>query len=150
MAHLTVEQTIHDIARLIEVVRSDLNSTNSTVILFGTGYGASLATWTKQRFPHLVHGVWSSSGVYETTVHTAGKNLAINLLISRKSDNAKKIGKVQNIIIEKSIISEFPVTFLCYSTVRTYQSGYCRNRWSTMFEPITSCIPTNGGVHFCR
>lgn len=70
---LSVEQSISDVAHLIVEVKANLTGAEeSKVILWGTGLGASLATWTKQKFPHLVNAVWSSSGVYRHLVHSAG------------------------------------------------------------------------------
>lgn len=70
---LTIEQTINDIASLIQVVKQDLGAPESLVILWGSGFGATLATWTRKKFSHLVDGVWSSSGIYEFIPHTNGK-----------------------------------------------------------------------------
>lgn len=72
LEYLTVDQSIIDTAHLIETVKRDLNASDAKVILWGTGFGASLATWTKQKFPHLVDGVWSSSGVYDRSITTVG------------------------------------------------------------------------------
>lgn len=70
---LTIEQTLADIPYLIEAVRANLNgSANSRVILFGTGLGATLAGWARQKYPHLIDGVWSSSGQFERVVHSSG------------------------------------------------------------------------------
>lgn len=71
LKYLTVDQSIIDTAHLIETVKRDLE-TDAKVILWGSGFGASLATWTRQKFPHLVDGVWSSSGVYERSITTIG------------------------------------------------------------------------------
>lgn len=74
LQYLTVEQSISDVAQLIRAAKADLpGAQDSKVILWGSGLGASLATWTKQKFPHLVHAVWSSSGAYQHVVHSAGK-----------------------------------------------------------------------------
>lgn len=73
MQFLTIEQTINDIGRLIQIVKSDLGDPNARVVLWGSGLGATLAAWTRQKYPHLVNGVWSSSGSYEHIVHTNGK-----------------------------------------------------------------------------
>ncbi|XP_058824144.1 putative serine protease K12H4.7 [Topomyia yanbarensis] len=60
---LKVEQALVDVAEWIyhlrhNVVRDD----QARVILAGTGYAGALATWMRQRYPHLVDGVWVSSG----------------------------------------------------------------------------------------
>ena len=74
MEYLTVEQTIADVAALINAVKNDLdNAKDSKVILWGSGYGGTIATWTRQKYPHMVNGVWSSSGVYDNSVYSSGK-----------------------------------------------------------------------------
>lgn len=63
LALLTVEQALNDLAALISTVRRDLG-TNHRVILWGTGYGATLATFARTKFPHLVHAVFASSPMF--------------------------------------------------------------------------------------
>lgn len=71
---MTVAQCVADIERLIEAVKLDLSTKNDVrTILWGTGFGGSLAIWAKQTFPYLINGVWSSSGIYERTIQTPGK-----------------------------------------------------------------------------
>ncbi|KAG5668713.1 hypothetical protein PVAND_016641 [Polypedilum vanderplanki] len=58
---LTVNQALEDLAHLIFNLRSsDSRYLNSSVILVGWDYGASLAIWFSQRYPHLVTGIWAS------------------------------------------------------------------------------------------
>lgn len=66
MTYLSIEQSLDDIAYLINNIQRYLNTTTSKVILFGSGYGATLATWARQKYPHLVDGVWSSSGIFSS------------------------------------------------------------------------------------
>lgn len=65
MTYATVSQTLADIANLIQDVKNVLNTTNSRVILWGSRYGATLATYARLRYPHLVDAAWSSSGGFE-------------------------------------------------------------------------------------
>lgn len=37
---------------------------SSRVILWGSGYGAMLAVLARQKMPHLIDGVWASSGAF--------------------------------------------------------------------------------------
>lgn len=53
---LTVEQSVADISMLINAVKLSLNSSESRIILWGSGHGASLATWAKREYPNLVQG----------------------------------------------------------------------------------------------
>lgn len=62
LQHMTVENALGDIARLVSDARDRLNAANATVVLWGSGTGAKFAVWTRQKYPHLVDAVWSSSG----------------------------------------------------------------------------------------
>lgn len=58
----STDQALADLAHLITFVkRSDPSLADSKVILYGVDYGASLAVWARQKYPHLVDGVWASS-----------------------------------------------------------------------------------------
>lgn len=64
LALLTVDQALADIAFFITTLRRDLDNTQGRVIVWGTGYGASLATFARKKFPHLVDGVFASSPLF--------------------------------------------------------------------------------------
>lgn len=76
---------VADIAILVQEIREELNAPDSNVILWGSGFGATLATWARREFPDLIQGtnsqlqvvllhliynynfssgVWSSSGIF--------------------------------------------------------------------------------------
>lgn len=58
MEFLTVEQSLADIATFIRFIRSQREvGVLPKVILFGSGYGGTIATWTRKKYPHLVDGV---------------------------------------------------------------------------------------------
>lgn len=63
---LTIEQTIADIAVFVsEIKRLHLTfGRRNRVVLWGSGYGATLAAWARKRYPHVIDAVWSSSGSY--------------------------------------------------------------------------------------
>lgn len=63
LQYLTVEQALRDLALLINSIRSDMGI-QKRVILWGHGYGATLAVYARKTFPHLVHGVWASSAYF--------------------------------------------------------------------------------------
>ncbi|XP_038119117.1 putative serine protease K12H4.7 [Culex quinquefasciatus] len=66
LRYLTVEQAMVDLAEWIFHLRNNVvRDTNAKVILLGTGYAGAIATWARQRYPHLVDGVWASSGKIE-------------------------------------------------------------------------------------
>jgi thymus-specific serine protease len=62
LAFLTIHQVVADIGEFISFIRQHYDGAeNSKVILWGRGYGGSLAVWTRHKFKHLVDGVWASS-----------------------------------------------------------------------------------------
>ena len=59
---LTIHQALGDLAQFINFIRANYyGASASQVILWGKGYGGSLAVWARQKYPHLVSGVWASS-----------------------------------------------------------------------------------------
>lgn len=62
LSYLTIEQSIADIGEFIDFVKKNYNGAqNSRVVLWGRGYGGSLAVWTRHKYHHNVNGVWASS-----------------------------------------------------------------------------------------
>lgn len=57
LSFLSAEQIVADIGVLVQAIRDELNAPNVNVILWGSGYGASLATWARREFPDLVQGM---------------------------------------------------------------------------------------------
>lgn len=84
LTYATVSQTLADIANLIQAVKKKLNAQGSRVILWGSGYGATLATYARLRYPHLVDAAWASSGVFEPEPTSHSKLLVYSLLIGHK------------------------------------------------------------------
>lgn len=70
LQYLTLEQSISDIATFIHTARQHIGNPNAKIILWGSGYGGTLATYTRQKYPHLVDVAWSSSGIYIPFVYT--------------------------------------------------------------------------------
>lgn len=59
---LNLQQSLADIARFIAHYKeNNYGAEDSTVILWGRGFGGSLAIWARQKYPHLVDGAWGSS-----------------------------------------------------------------------------------------
>lgn len=83
LQYLNVDQCLADIALLIRAVRETYNSSDSRIILSGSGYGGTLAAWARQRYPHLIYGVWSSSGSFDFTMDTKGGFLYTQLNLSK-------------------------------------------------------------------
>lgn len=59
---LTIHQALADLAQFISFIKANYYGTESSrVILWGKGYGGSLAVWARQKYPSLVDGTWASS-----------------------------------------------------------------------------------------
>lgn len=59
---MSIEQALGDISQFIQHIRDTYpNTKSSKIILFGEEYGAALAVWARQKYPHLISGVWASS-----------------------------------------------------------------------------------------
>lgn len=68
---LTIEQILADIAAFVTQARQHLEVPPfANVYLFGSGLGGTLATLARQKYPFLIHGAWSSGGIFEPTVFT--------------------------------------------------------------------------------
>jgi serine protease 16 len=84
LAFLSVDQAVGDIATLVVTLFDHLGKDDgANVILWGTGYGAALATFARKKYPHLIDAVFASSGtfraeVFDTSYHDS---LSANLLI---------------------------------------------------------------------
>ncbi|XP_058448626.1 putative serine protease K12H4.7 [Malaya genurostris] len=122
---LSVEQAMVDVAEWIwhlrhNVVRDD----NAKVILAGSGYAGAIGTWMRQRYPHLVDGVWVSSGQVEAR---------LNFM-----EYAFEIGEV---------IREYGSDD-CYSTIwrgfRTGENLIDSGLSSTISNVFNTCLPVNG------
>lgn len=62
LKYLTVEQALADLAHFIEHIKaSSADLKNSGVIVIGASYSATMATWARMKYPHLINGAWASS-----------------------------------------------------------------------------------------
>ncbi|KAJ6628026.1 putative serine protease F56F10.1 [Pseudolycoriella hygida] len=77
---LNTEQALADVAHFVEHVTSEEVSpggSNSSVIVIGGHYSASLAIWFRQKYPHLCTGAWASSAPIHARVnHQEYKEIA--------------------------------------------------------------------------
>ncbi|XP_058826456.1 thymus-specific serine protease-like [Topomyia yanbarensis] len=70
LRYLALAHILPDIANLItHLMYEVLRDPGATVILAGVGFSASIAQWTRQRYQHLVQGVWSSSGMVKASTN---------------------------------------------------------------------------------
>lgn len=68
---LTAEQTIGDISSFVRFIREYLgNNEYSAVILWGSGFGGSLAVWARKRFPTIINAAYASSGYFILEAYT--------------------------------------------------------------------------------
>lgn len=61
---LTPEQALADTAHFVNHIKQSYvtpGAANSPVIVIGIHYSANLATWFRQKYPHLALGAWASS-----------------------------------------------------------------------------------------
>lgn len=65
---LTTELALEDIANFIAYQKSLPQFSNSKIIVIGGSYSATLATWMRLKFPHLVDIAYSSSAPLEAIV----------------------------------------------------------------------------------
>lgn len=61
LKYLSVDQALADVAHFITEIKSNAKYTNSPVVVIGVSYAASMATWFRQKYPHLAVGAWASS-----------------------------------------------------------------------------------------
>ena len=75
MRWLNVNQALADLAHFItEIKRTYPGTENSGVIMVGGSYSATMVTWFRQKYPHLVTGVWSSSAPLLAQVDFVGES----------------------------------------------------------------------------
>lgn len=61
LRYLSTDQALADLAHFIIEKKQEPGRENSKVILVGSSYGGTMATWFRVKYPHLVTGVWASS-----------------------------------------------------------------------------------------
>lgn len=72
LKYLNVEEVLLDVASFLDqlkeagVLRSD-----QKVVLFGAGFGGTVAAWARMQYPDIVHGVVASSANLEPRYNVA-------------------------------------------------------------------------------
>ncbi|RHY20010.1 hypothetical protein DYB37_003710 [Aphanomyces astaci] len=61
MEYLSSEQALADYAVLLGEIKNAYNASSSAVVAFGGSYGGMLATWFRQKYPHVVDGTIAGS-----------------------------------------------------------------------------------------
>ncbi|XP_037038170.1 putative serine protease F56F10.1 [Bradysia coprophila] len=82
---LTIEQILADVAQFVNYITLFHDVYGSDVIIYGAGYGGTLATWARKKFPHIVDAAWSSSGIYELIVASLSVYDSLSYSIYRTS-----------------------------------------------------------------
>lgn len=67
-----MEQALSDIAYMIHEAKDFLQAPDAKVIVWGTSYGGTLAALAREKYPHLIDGAWSSSGIFALSPRTRG------------------------------------------------------------------------------
>lgn len=65
---MTLDHILADIPYLVNQVKEHLNSTHSSVVAFGSRIGGLVATLARKKFPHIIDGAWSSSGMFRSAM----------------------------------------------------------------------------------
>ncbi|XP_055524234.1 putative serine protease K12H4.7 isoform X2 [Wyeomyia smithii] len=59
---LNIDQALADLAHFVEEIKSSIEgASNASVIMAGGSYSATMVTWFRQKYPHLIDGAWASS-----------------------------------------------------------------------------------------
>lgn len=61
LKYLSVDQALADVAHFITELKSVPKYENSSVVVIGGSYSATMAIWFRQKYPHLTVGAWASS-----------------------------------------------------------------------------------------
>jgi len=68
LQYLSPDQILADLAQFVSYIQLTHDVYGENVIVVGPGYGGTIATWARKKFPHLIHAAWSSSGIFELVV----------------------------------------------------------------------------------
>lgn len=67
---LSTDQVLADLAEFVTYLRREvLHDEFAPVLVSGVGFGGSLATWFRVRYPHLANAAWSSSGMHNALMN---------------------------------------------------------------------------------
>ncbi|KFB43595.1 AGAP001240-PA-like protein [Anopheles sinensis] len=62
LKYLNIDQALADLARFVVEQRKTIpGAQESGVIMVGGSYSATMVTWFRQKYPHLINGAWASS-----------------------------------------------------------------------------------------
>lgn len=102
---LTIEQSIADIATFIANIRTAHDGAYSRIILWGSGYGATIAAWARKRYPHYIDAVWSSSGSFNIEPFTYTQyDLLSYVLLEQGSEECQQLVQHAFQVVEELVI----------------------------------------------
>jgi len=140
----TVDHVLADFPYLVRKVKEDLDSPNSRVVVWGSRLSASLAALARKKFPHVVDGVWSSSGIFRAVatetefyntlaynIHLRGPANCSNLLSSTftqvqellNDNGTQRVQELFNLCSPVNTTSEQDLAFF-YETLFDFVSFY--------------------------
>lgn len=61
---LTIDHVLGDIAHLVTKVLQDYDTPDARVVIFGSRLAGTISALARKKFPHLIHGVWTSGGLF--------------------------------------------------------------------------------------
>lgn len=62
MRYLSVDQALEDVAYFIKYQKATISGlADSKVIVIGGSYSATMATWLREKYPHLIDVAYASS-----------------------------------------------------------------------------------------
>uniref|UniRef100_A0A182VVY5 Serine protease K12H4.7 n=1 Tax=Anopheles minimus TaxID=112268 RepID=A0A182VVY5_9DIPT len=62
LKYLNIDQALADLAHFVVEMRKTIpGAANAGVIMIGGSYSATMVSWFRQKYPHLVNGAWASS-----------------------------------------------------------------------------------------
>ncbi|XP_052890425.1 putative serine protease K12H4.7 [Anopheles moucheti] len=62
LKYLNIDQALADLAHFVVQMRKTIpGAENAGVIMIGGSYSATMVSWFRQKYPHLVNGAWASS-----------------------------------------------------------------------------------------
>lgn len=145
LRQLTFDQILADTANLVTKVQSDLDAQHARVVVWGSRFSATVAALARKKFPHLIHGVWSSSGIFRTaSVDTSFYNaVSWNLFWTGSDECASRVSEafaeVQQAISVRNA-SRLQNLFNTCAPVDFSNSQQIAFFWDKLFNYVSSYI----------
>jgi len=153
LSFLTTEHVLADFPYLVRKVKEDLDSSQSHVVVWGSKLSASIAALTRKKFPHVVNGVWSSSGIFRavSTETEFYNTLAFNLYLRGPTNCSSRLGsalaQVQE-LVESGKGAQVQTLFNLCAPVNATNGQEKTFFYENLFDYVSSYIDTrhNTGI----